>query len=53
MESYNAVNDTFMTRNKRLLQNILKDKIGFKGFIMSDWWSINSDHYEHLQMDVI
>ena len=47
MESYNAVNDTFMTRNKRLLQNILKDKIGFKGFIMSDWWSINSDHYEH------
>ena len=47
MESYNAVNDTFMTRNKRLLQEILKDKIGFKGFIMSDWWSINNDHYEH------
>ena len=47
MESYNAVNDTFMTRNKRLLQTILKDKIGFKGFVMSDWWSINNDHYEH------
>ena len=47
MESYNAVNDTFMTRNKRLLQEILKDKIGFKGFIMSDWWSVNNDHYEH------
>ena len=47
MESYNAVNDTFMTRNKRLLQEILKDKIGFKGFIMSDWWSINDAHYEH------
>jgi beta-glucosidase len=36
-----------MTRNKRLLQDILKDKIGFKGFIMSDWWSINSDSYEN------
>ena len=47
MESYNAVNDTFMTRNKRLLQEILKEKIGFKGFVMSDWWSINSDHHEH------
>ena len=47
MESYNAVNDTFMTRNKRLLQDILKDTIGFNGFIMSDWWAINSDSYEH------
>ena len=36
MESYNAVNGEFMTRNKRLLQEILKDKIGFAGFIMSD-----------------
>jgi beta-glucosidase len=47
MESYNAVNGVFMTKNKRLLQEILKDKIGFDGFVMSDWWSINSDSYEH------
>ena len=47
MESYNAVNNTFMTRNKRLLQEILKDKFDFKGFIMSDWWAINSDSYEN------
>ena len=32
MESYNAVNGEFMTRNRRLLQEILKDKIGFAGF---------------------
>ena len=47
MESYNAVNGTFMTKNKRLLQEILKDKIGFDGFVMSDWWAINTDSYEH------
>ena len=47
MESYNAVNNTFMTRNKRLLQEILKDKIGYAGFIMSDWWAINTDSYEN------
>ena len=47
MESYNAVNGEFMTRNKRLLQEILKDKIGFAGFIMSDWWVINTDSYEN------
>ena len=40
MESYNAVNGTLLTKNKRLLQDILKDKIGFKGFIMSDWWAV-------------
>jgi beta-glucosidase len=47
MESYNAVNGEFMTRNKRLLQEILKDKIGFAGFIMSDWWAINTETYEN------
>ena len=47
MESYNAVNGDFMTRNKRLLQEILKDKIGFSGFIMSDWWAIYTNSYEN------
>ncbi len=47
MESYNAVNGTFMTRHKRLLQEVLKDKINFKGFVMSDWWAINTDSSEN------
>ena len=47
MESYNAVNGKFMTRHEELLQKILKDKIGFPGFIMSDWWAINTDSYEN------
>ncbi len=37
IESNNPINGTFMTKNKRLLQEILKDKIGFDGFVMSDW----------------
>ena len=45
MESYNAVNGTFMTRHKRLLQQVLKDKMNFKGFVMSDCWAINTDSY--------
>ena len=43
MESYNAVNGTFMTRHKRLLQEVLKDKMNFKGFVMSDCWALNTD----------
>ena len=47
MESYNTISGTLMTKNKRLLQEILKDKILFDDFVMSDWWAINSDSYEH------
>jgi beta-glucosidase-like glycosyl hydrolase len=43
MSSYNDVNGTLLAKNKRLLQDILKDKIGFKGFVMSDWWAIKDN----------
>ena len=43
MSSYNDVNGTLLAKNKRLLQEILKDKIGFKGFVMSDWWAIKDN----------
>ena len=48
MESYNAVNGTFMTKNKRLLTDVLKTKFGFKGFITSDWFAIYTKSPEHL-----
>nr|ANS13824.1 BGL3 [Pecoramyces ruminantium] len=40
MASYNAINGTYSTQNKRLLTDYLKGKLGFKGFVMSDWWAI-------------
>ena len=40
MAAYNAVNGTYSVQNKRLLTDYLKDKLGFQGFVMSDWWAI-------------
>ena len=47
MESYNAVNGQFMTKKTDLLTDVLKTKFGFKGFIMSDWFAINSQEPDH------
>jgi len=41
MASYNAVNDVYVVQNKKVLTDILKEGIGFQGFIMSDWWAIH------------
>ena len=40
MTAYNAVNGTFCYNNSRLVKEYLKKIIGFKGFVMTDWWSI-------------
>ncbi|KUI60783.1 putative beta-glucosidase F [Cytospora mali] len=37
MGSYNAVNGSAATQNSYLINNLLKDELGFQGFIMSDW----------------
>ncbi|ORX46881.1 beta-glucosidase precursor [Piromyces finnis] len=41
MASYNAVNDVYVVQNKKILTEILKEQIGFQGFVMSDWWAIH------------
>ena len=40
MTAYNAVNGTFCYNNSRLVKEYLKKIIGFKGFVMTDWWAI-------------
>ncbi|CCT63152.1 probable beta-glucosidase [Fusarium fujikuroi IMI 58289] len=37
MCSYNMVNNSYVCQNSKLLNGILKDEMGFQGFVMSDW----------------
>ncbi|KAG6037516.1 hypothetical protein E4U41_005045 [Claviceps citrina] len=37
MCSYNQVNNSYSCQNSKLLNGILKDELGFQGFVMSDW----------------
>lgn len=37
MCSYNMVNNSYACSNSKLLNGILKDEIGFQGFVVSDW----------------
>ncbi|HKU17320.1 MAG TPA: glycoside hydrolase family 3 C-terminal domain-containing protein [Steroidobacteraceae bacterium] len=42
MSSYNRLNGTFMTENRRLLTHVLKDEWGFDGMVMSDWSAVHT-----------
>ncbi|KPM38591.1 putative beta-glucosidase E [Neonectria ditissima] len=37
MCSYNMANNSYACGNSKLLNGILKDEMGFQGFVMSDW----------------
>ncbi|CBX93055.1 hypothetical protein IAQ61_008785 [Plenodomus lingam] len=37
MCSYNQVNSSYACQNSKLLNGILKDELGFQGFVQSDW----------------
>ncbi|WP_264566599.1 glycoside hydrolase family 3 C-terminal domain-containing protein [Flavobacterium sp. N3904] len=41
MCSYNKLNGVYASENKYLLDDVLKKKWGFKGFVVSDWGAVN------------
>lgn len=42
MCSYNTVNNSYACQNSYLINNVLKEQMGFQGFIMSDWGATHS-----------
>lgn len=42
MTSYNLVNGTYASENEYLIEEVLRKKWGFKGFVISDWTSVYS-----------
>lgn len=41
MCAYNKINEVYCSENKWLLTDILRDKFGFNGLVMSDWGAVN------------
>lgn len=39
MCSYNQINNTYGCENSYLLNKVLKEELGFQGFVMADWWA--------------
>jgi beta-glucosidase len=42
MAAYNRVNGVYMTENKSLLKDVLRNEWGFKGLVVSDWGAVHS-----------
>ena len=40
MSSFNEISGTSVTASKYMLTDILRDELGFKGFVVSDWESV-------------
>ncbi|GMH83616.1 hypothetical protein TrVE_jg11379 [Triparma verrucosa] len=52
MCSYNLVNGTHSCGNEDLLVRDLKERMGFEGFVMSDWWAVNEVGYQNAGLDM-
>jgi len=52
MCSYNRINGTFACGNKDTLTTILRDEIGFKGFVTSDWGAVHAVNFINAGLDM-
>ena len=52
MCSYNRLNGTFACGNKETLTTILRDQLGFKGFVTSDWGAVHSVDFINAGLDM-
>lgn len=52
MCSYNLVNGRYACGNPYTLTHILRDQLGFKGFVTSDWWATHSTLFINDGLDV-
>ena len=52
MCSYNRLNGTFACGNKDSLTKILRDEIGFKGFVTSDWGAVHAVSFINSGLDM-
>ncbi len=52
MCSYNRLNGTFACGNKDILTTILRDQLGFKGFVTSDWGAVHSLDFINAGLDM-
>ncbi len=52
MCSYNRVNGTFACGNDSTLTRILRDEIGFKGFVTSDWGAVHAIKFINAGLDM-
>ncbi len=52
MCSYNMLNGIFACGNKSTLTTILRDQIGFKGFVTSDWGAVHGVDFINAGLDM-
>jgi beta-glucosidase len=52
MCSYNRVNGTFACGNKDTLTTIMRDQIGFKGYMTSDWGAVHAVNFINAGLDM-
>jgi beta-glucosidase len=52
MCSYNHVNGQYACGNRSMLTGILRDELGFKGFVTSDWGATHSARFMNAGLDL-